>query len=231
MTTAYGSPELRDQGWTVHGNGGVATKSAFNLVGGFVEFDIDLSGVRTGVNANIYTISPSIGSGGYVGDNYCDGAVNDKPWCLEVDWLESNGNCGGATTLHTRAGPGSNGCTAWGCRASYHYGGRASFHVRIEYGEDGSWTTIRDGQVINAGTMSPTPGSGDWAVIKSSYESKGAVIYSSEWQGWVPVEDCGTSGDLGSSHFSINNLKVKGSVVQGPTPRACANFNQTTIVV
>merc|ERR1712232_1409647 len=66
------------------------------------------------------------------------------------DWIESNGNCGGATTLHTKQGNGPDGCTAWGCRASYHYNGKSSFHVRIEYGKDGSWTTIRDGQVINA---------------------------------------------------------------------------------
>ena len=31
--------------------GGVATKSAYNLLGGQVDFDIDLSGVHTGVNA------------------------------------------------------------------------------------------------------------------------------------------------------------------------------------
>jgi len=220
-----------DQGWSVSGNGGVATKSAFNLVGGFVEFDIDFSGVSTGVNANIYTISPSISPGGYSGGDYCDGADNDKPWCLEVDWIESNGNCGGATTLHTKQGPGSNGCTSWGCRASYHYNGRSSFHVRVEYGQDGSWTTIRDGQVINAGSLSPTPGSNDWNVIKSSYASKGAVIYSSEWQGWVPVQDCGTSGDLPGSHFTVRNLKVKGAVVQGPTPRSCTGLTQNATVI
>merc|ERR1719378_213049 len=231
FTVAYGTPQLMDQGWSVSGNGGVATKSAFNLVGGFVEFDIDFSGVSTGVNANIYTISPSISPGGYSGGDYCDGADNDKPWCLEVDWIESNGNCGGATTLHTKQGPGSNGCTSWGCRASYHYNGHSSFHVRVEYGQDGSWTTIRDGQVINAGSLSPTPGSNDWNVIKSSYASKGAVIYSSEWQGWVPVQDCGTSGDLPGSHFTVRNLKVKGAVVQGPTPRSCAGYTQNATVM
>jgi len=230
LTTAYGTPELKDQGWTVHGNGGVATKSTFNLLGGSVDFDIDLSAVSTGVNANIYTISPSIGSSGYNGGNYCDGADNDKPWCLEVDWLESNGNCGGATTLHTKAGPGPNGCTSWGCRTNYHYNGRSVFHMRIEYGTDGSWTTKRDGQVINAGTMSPHPGAGDWAVIKSTYESKGALIYSSEWQGWVPVQECGTSGNLPGSHFSIKHLRITGSVVQGPTPRGCSQLNSTIVV-
>jgi hypothetical protein len=217
-----------DQGWSVSGNGGVATKSTFNLVGGSVEFDIDFSSVRTGVNANIYTISPSIGSQGYVGSDYCDGA-GQKPWCVEVDWVESNGNCGGATTLHTKPGPGNDGCTAWGCRNSYHYNGHASFHMRIEYGQDGSWTTIRDGQVINGGNMSPQPAGDAWATLKSAYETKGALIYSSEWTGWVPVEDCGTSGDLGASHFSVSNLQITGSVVQGPAPRKCdAIFQNST---
>merc|ERR1712118_319118 len=124
-------------------------KAAFNLIGGYVEFDIDFSAVHQGVNANIYTISPPIGGGGYTGSNYCDGADNDKPWCVEVDWIESNGNCGGATTLHTRPGPGSNGCTSWGCRQSYHYNGRTSFHMRIEYDNEGRWTTNRDGQAMN----------------------------------------------------------------------------------
>jgi hypothetical protein len=222
FTVAYGSPHLMDQGWEIQGNGGVATKSTFNLVGGFVEFDIDFSGVDPGVNANIYTISPSVGSSGYTPGNYCDGAKTGSGFCLEVDWIESNGNCGGATTLHTKEGPGSNGCTAWGCRASYHYNGRSSFHMRIEYGTDGSWTTIRDGQTIGGGSLSPQPSGWDWSVIKSNYETKGALIYSSEWVGWVPVDDCGKGpGNLDASHYKVSNLKISGSVVQGPTPRSC----------
>merc|ERR1712232_1046451 len=46
--------------------------------------------------------------------------------------------------------------------------------------------------------------------------------YSSEWEGWVPVSDCGTSGNHPGSHFSVSNLRIKGSVVQGPEPRKCA---------
>merc|ERR1712146_793460 len=98
-----------------------------------------------------------------------------------------------------------------GCRASYHYNGKSSFHMHIEYGADGSWTTIRDGQTIGTGSLSPNPSASDWSIIKNAYASKGAVIYSSEWQGWVPVEDCGTSGDLSSSHFSVSNLQISGA--------------------
>ena len=56
LTIAYGHPQLLDQGWEIHGNGGVATKSTYNLIGGSVEFDIDFSSVDRGVNANIYTV-------------------------------------------------------------------------------------------------------------------------------------------------------------------------------
>jgi hypothetical protein len=193
------------------------------LLGGAVEFDINFSGVHTGVNANIYTISPTIQKeSGFSFSDYCDGAKKDKSqWCLEVDWIESNGDCGGATTLHTVFGPGSSGCTAWGCRASYHYNMKSSFHMRIEHAADGTWTTIRDGEVISFGSLSPTPGTNDASVIKSFMESKGAVIYSSLWTGWVPVADCGQTGDLDSSHFTVKNLKINGTVVQGPTPTSC----------
>jgi len=107
--------------------------------------------------------------------------------------------------------------------------------MRIEYGADGTWTTIRDGQTIGTGSLSPNPSASDWSIIKNAYASKGAVFYSSEWQGWVPVEDCGTSGDLSSSHFSVSNLQISGSVVQGPTPTKCASprhvGNRTNAVI
>merc|ERR1712176_363289 len=108
-------PVVVDQGWTVAGGGGVASKSAFNLLGGYVEYDVDISNIGVGVNANIYSISPSFsGSEFNKTADYCDGAAYGADWCIEMDWLESNGNCGGASTIHTIQGGGGNGCTAWG---------------------------------------------------------------------------------------------------------------------
>jgi len=200
----------------------VATKAAFNLLGGYVEYDIDFSNVRTGVNANLYTISPSgLSQNGFNQNKYCDGAKTGSGFCLEVDWVESNGNCGGATTLHSIEGTGPNGCTAWGCSTEYHYSGRSSYHMRIEYGTDGQWKTIHDGKVITGSDLSPQPSTSDWNIIKSSYSSAGAVLYSSQWTGWVPVSDCGTQGDLSASSFQVKNLKIYGKVVQGPTPHKC----------
>ena len=221
MTAAYGSPSLFNQGWTIRGGAAAATKAAFNLLGGYVEFDVEYAGVHTGVNANIYTISPSIGSGGFNQNNYCDGAATGSKFCMEVDWIETNGKCGGATTLHTIEGPGPNGCTAWGCRADYHYNGKANFHMKVSHASNGQWTTIHDGKTIGPNDLSPKPGSSDWSTVAQTLASKGAVIYSSQWTGWVPVVDCGTNGDLGSSTFSIKNLKIYGTVVQGPAPSKC----------
>jgi hypothetical protein len=229
LTVAYnggGSINLENQGWSINGGGGVATKAAFNLLGGSVEFDIDFSATKVGVNANIYTISPSgLGSSGFNQKEYCDGAQPaGSNWCTEVDWIESNGNCGGATTLHTVAGPGSTGCTAWGCRNEYYYNGKNSFHMKIEYGTDGQWTTIRDGQIIAPSNLSPSPLSGDWNTLVGAYKNQGAVIYSSQWTGWVPASNCGTNaGDLAGSQYSVKNLVITGSVVQGPTPKVCTS--------
>lgn len=51
---------LRDGGWTMSGSSSfVTTKAAFNMLGGWVEFDADFSEVPTGVNANLYSIFPA----------------------------------------------------------------------------------------------------------------------------------------------------------------------------
>merc|ERR1712110_226263 len=64
----------------------------------------------------------------------------------------------------------------------------------------------------------------DWGIVKSNYESNGAVIYSSQWTcSWVPADFCGGGpGDLDGSHFSVSNLRISGSVVQGPEPQKCS---------
>jgi len=217
---SYGTPQFFNQGWTTHGSGAAATKASFNLIEGSVELDIDFSGVHPGVNANFYSISPTF-SGSFKLTDYCDGGKTGNGWCVEADWVESNGNCAGQTTLHTRPGPGSDGCTAWGCANSYHYNGRASYHMAIYFDKDGKWTVVHDGQTIGPQNLNPTPQDYDWNMLKSQYQSRGAVLYSSQWVGWVPVADCGTTGDLASSTYTVKNLRINGTVVQGPTPKSC----------
>jgi len=58
--------------------------------------------------------------------------------------------------------------------------------------------------------------------VKKNHEERGAVLYSSEWVGWVPVSDCpSTEEDLYGSSFTVSNLVISGSVVQGPEPTVC----------
>jgi hypothetical protein len=235
MMVAYsgGTVQIRDGGYTVHGNGGVASKATFNLLGGYVEFDVDVSSVQTGVNANLYAIAPSgLGGAGFTdNDNqYCDGAINDRPDCIELDWLESNGNCAGASTLHTVMGEGDGApCNSWGCRTHWPYNGETSFHMRVEYDQSGAQTIFKNGAALTGYT--PNPIQQDWDIIKGEMQSKGVLLYGSEWTGWVPEEWCGSSGCLDCSTYSIDNLVVQGSVVQGPTPRSCGYTNSTDIAV
>lgn len=228
MLVAYGeNVNLRDGGWTVQGNGGGASKASFNLLGGYVEFDVDVSGTRAGVNANLYAIAPTTGPDGYDPEQYCDGA-GVKPWCIELDWLESNGHCAGASTLHTIPGPGSNGCTAWGCRVEYTTD-NPKFSMRVEYGTDGSQTIFKDGQALTG--FNPSPDGSTWSKIQSEMNSKGVILYGSEWTGWVPHDTCGgpNPGDLDASSYSIDNIVVKGTVVQGPEPSKCSSPAPTPV--
>ena len=219
LVVAYGFPQIFNQGWSIQGGGAVATAASYNVLGGSIEWDVDFSATNIGVNANVYSISPSFW-GSFNQNDYCDGQKYGSAWCLEVDYIESNGRCGGATTLHSVQGGGA-GCNTGGCQAQYLYNGRSSFHMKVTFGLDGTWITYRDGTVISGWNMQPLPSSSDWATLAQYYSTRGAVVYSSQWQGWVPEQGCGTSGDLGSSYFKVSNLVITGSVVSGPTPPSC----------
>lgn len=189
---------------------------------------MDVSQSQTGVIPNIYSFSPSnLGGGGFdTNDKYCDGADNEHPWCMEMDWMESNGGCGGATTWHTIPGPGNEGCTSYGCRVTQHHNG-PRFHMKVSYDGSGNPTVVKDGRTL--GGFSPSPEGGFAEKVKSTHARLGAAIYSSQWtSSWVPAEDCGGGpGNLDGSTFSISNLKIQGSVVQGPVPSLCSGPQPT----
>merc|ERR1712224_870328 len=82
-------------------------------------------------------------------------------------------------------------------------GSGGSVSCSAQYSADGSHVDINIGGNSNGGN-------GQTGVM----QSKGAVLYSSQWVGWVP-------GDWGSSVYAVKNLKITGRVVQGPEPRRC----------
>ena len=78
---------------------------------------------------------------------------------------------------------------------------------------------------------SPAPIQQDWDIIKIEMQSKGVVIYGSEWTGWVPSDHGFSSADvdLASSSYLISNIDVQRTVVQGPTPRTYRNSKAASL--
>jgi len=194
----YGSPQLNDNGWHVQGGARVSSKASYNLAGGFIEFDMDLTGAHGNVNNNFYLTFPRDGH------SYCDSGGSCTSCCAEMDITENNGNCFQATTWHSdRSGGDHDGKAQTG-------GLSPQVHIKASWNSDGSSLGVDIGGNHHSGE--------GFQDVMSQY---GAVIYSSQWTGWVPGS-CGGDGNLGASSFSVSNLRITGTVVQGPEPRKCS---------
>lgn len=206
-----GNLQWQGSGWTIHGGARASSKASFDLSGGFIEFDMQLSGAHGGVNNNVYITFPTSPGG-----RYCDsGAGTPGPGCAELDFIENNGHCAAATTWHTDPGGGDHG----GKQTVNGIG--TSVRVKAEWDGGGDTLTVHvDGHVMSG---QGNPG--------NQMKSRGAVIYSSQWTGWVPGS-CGGDGNLGASSFSVSNLRIKGRVVNGQAPKKCgAEVGNSSIVV
>lgn len=208
-------------GWTIVGGGGAKGKTSYNLLGGYMSFDMDSSGATFGMNNNFYTISPDHP---YTNPNdYCDGQGPEASsplgiYCMELDIIEANGNGCASTSWHTwynRDGD----CDQDGCNAVYGWSGG---HVDVLFDNDGWMHTYINGNEVGSGygTFDRWPSDNAKHQIQSEMSSKGAVIMSTQWSGWVPG-DCGSGGDNPNSRFSIHNVEIGGTVVMGPEPRKC----------
>jgi len=201
---AQGTLTWSDSGWSIQGQRRVSSKAAFDFSGGGATWDMDLSQAHNGVNNNFYLTYPYDENCGI--SCYCDSGGNHDSQgrgCAELDWTENNGGCFQATTWHDDTGGGDG--PGYGGNGGLS-GGTVS--CSAQYSADGSHVDINIGGNSNGGN-------GQTGVM----QSKGAVIYSSQWVGWVPG-DCG-GGDLGSSVYAVKNIRIKGRVVQGPEPRRC----------
>lgn len=167
---------------------------------------MDLSGAHGGVNNNLYVTFP------YTPDHYCDSGGTGG--CAELDFVENNGNCAAATTFHTDPNGGDKGGT------QQVFGISSQLHVRAEWDGSGNTLTV----TANGHSMSG-PGN-----VGGEMTSRGAVLYSSQWTGWVPGS-CGGDGNLGASTFTVSNLRITGKVVQGSEPRRCGAAEIVATVV
>lgn len=206
------------RGWTVTGPGGVHGKATYNLLGGYVEFTMDTTHATAATNTNFYTSSPDKCCA------YCDIQPNKSPQCVEMDIIENNGNCAMATTWHTcaRNGPdrlrcASGDCDEGGCAGHMKLPG-GPFRMKAEFSTYGVMTVTLNGAKVNVNLPSSSPKEKVVAVMRS----KGAMFHSTQWQGWVPSgSSCPSGGHLASSRFSVSNVTIFGSVVQGAHPRKC----------
>lgn len=193
-------------GWSIKGKTRVASKASFDFSGGGAWWDMDLSGAHKGVNNNFYVTYPYEPNCG--GSCYCDSGGNHDSQgrgCAELDWTENNGNCYAATTWHDA----EDGSEGGGYGSHTNLGGGVNSYSAV-YSADGGHVDI----TVNGNKIG---GNGQTGSMKA----RGAVIYSSQWTGWVPGDWCGNSGDLWSSVYTVKNLKITGRVVQGPEPTKC----------
>lgn len=187
-------------GWHIQGQRRVSSKASFDLKGGYIEWDMDLSKSHGGVNSNFYVTYPRQPNCGIA--CYCDSGATGG--CAEIDFTENNGGCYQASTWHEdpaggdKSGHGGSGGMSGGV-----------VHMKATYSEDGNHVDVKVGGSSYGGNGLET--------LMSQY---GAVIYSSQWVGWVPGS-CGGDGDLQASSFSVSNVKIKGRVIQGPKPTVC----------
>jgi len=208
--TSGGNVEWKGNGWRMTGPGGVHGKQTFNLNGGYVEFTMDTSGAHGGINNNLYTSSPDPS---YF-PAYCDIQPNGSPQCMEMDIIENNGNCMAQSTWHTW--PNRNGgCDESGCAGKAPIGG--VFDVKASFSTDGWMSVVIKGQNID---FSPYPSDSAKSYVQKIMNDFGGQIHSTQWQGWVPSGNCG-SGDLRSSVFEVSNLRIMGTIVQGPEATRC----------
>merc|ERR1719231_1477281 len=135
-----------------------------------------------------------------------------------------------ATTWHTCADKdngitprpdlhcGSSGdCNEGGCAGHKTLPGGA-FHIRADFSMDGDMMVSLDGKTVGVNV----PGSSPREQVVRTMTTLGAMFHSTQWQGWAPSgSSCPTGGDLGSSRFSVSNVTILGSVVQGASPTKC----------
>lgn len=207
---AQGQVTWSDDGWSIQGWLRLSSKASLDFSGGGATWEMDLSGAHGGVSNNVCITYPSQPNCGI--DCYCDSGGR-VAGCAELDWTENNGGCFQATTWHDDASGDDH--TGYG-KSGGLCGG--IIQCSTQYSADGSHVDI----VIDGNRAS---GNGQ----ATEMQSKGAVLITSQWVGWVPGE-CGGDCNLDASVYAVRNLRLRARVVQGPEPRRCSELSARTQV-
>jgi hypothetical protein len=192
--------EIRDGGWTITEDGRVSSKGVFNLLGGYVEYDIDISRTAIGVNSNVYGVFPFMAAGDFDALQYCDAQPISPVWCPEMDFVENNGPVAWTSTWHTVPGRVPNGtrnsagCDEKGCYAARFY--QPPFHYKAQ-------CTARE--------PAPMIDSSRTYTIRTSFDELTGDMNVTFKQGATNVNMAGDSflNDLGSAPDSYDRSIVK----------------------
>merc|ERR1719213_129192 len=215
MKDGSGNVEFENNGWTLQGYGRVRGKTSFNLLGGMISFKMHIEGVQPAVNTNFYTVSPRIDDPSFF-DSYCD--IQEGNWesCMELDIVENNGNCKAQTTVHTVPLWGNPDCDRGGCAVLGNLWS-GTFDVVAHWAEDGTMTVTMNGNHFNPPMT--------WKakeILRDTMNTRGALLVSSQWTGWVPCDNCCPGGgNLAASTFTISDVEIQGRYVHGAEPTEC----------
>ena len=216
-----------------------------NLLGGSVEWDIDLSNHECGCIAAWYTVRmPGKDESGNLwmdtdGYGYCDANQVDGNWCPEMDIMEAN-KYSWATTPHKCDNPSAQGhyyyCdqggtgqqniydklpwNAYGPGQDYTINTDLPFHAKVEFFEDGGqFSAFTTTFTQNGKSTSMTDSDGYLSAMTEDMKSN-MVFVISNWGGdasWLWHDRC--SGTCNWPSLTISNIKVKtGGAGPGPSP-------------
>ena len=133
----YNNIIINDSEVIIKGRGRVFSTDSYNLLGGSISYDIDLSKIKDDVNGSGYLIYPKVSKSDSF--KYCDASYSKaQQFCFETDLSETNGPNAIATTWHSinndykNGSPGyfpkpcvkgSNncGCNQTGCYQKYYF--------------------------------------------------------------------------------------------------------------
>jgi hypothetical protein len=95
---------------TITGGARVSTKASYDILGGYVKFDLDLQSASPGVISNVHAIAAELVGGSYTKSSYCEGqggVGGMKPnvkFCPELDIIRATGSVSGVSSLYTVPG-------------------------------------------------------------------------------------------------------------------------------
>jgi len=202
----------------------------FKLLGGSIQFTVDLSEVGCGLNAAFYLVSLPAAGAGSNGDYYCDANCVGGSCCSEMDLFEANRHaiqitahqCTGGTSGCDSGGCAKNtqslGSSAFGPGASYTINSLQTFTVKISFTSSGG-TLSHITSVISQGSNSITLSHGSecgstYLATIGKAISAGMVPTFSYWGGsmsWLDSPACSSDNPEVSGSVIFSNIIVTGS--------------------